>query len=165
MCVCVFCFCPCFSSRFESRVSIAVPVTWKRCWAVSSSRLLDIAEQTLTLRRKYPSDAVPVFSLHVDVQGVIVSRVEHGRPAPRSLFFSLFCVLVQPRDNIKVEVLPAPNRSSHACLLQLTLLSNFASNFHAAVDGRGSSPEGIEMNELYGGARIRCLQCWISSWH
>lgn len=36
----------------------------------------------------------------------------------------------------------------------LTLLSNFASNFHAAVDGRGSSPDGIEMNELYGGARI-----------
>jgi Dynamin central region len=24
----------------------------------------------------------------------------------------------------------------------------------AAVDGRGSSPDGIEMNELYGGARI-----------
>ncbi|CAN0112820.1 unnamed protein product [Ectocarpus fasciculatus] len=36
----------------------------------------------------------------------------------------------------------------------LTLLSKFASNFHAAVDGRGSSPDGIEMNELYGGARI-----------
>lgn len=41
--------------------------------------------------------------------------------------------------------------------MQLTLLSNFASNFHAAVDGRGSSPDGIEMNELYGGARIRCV--------
>lgn len=39
--------------------------------------------------------------------------------------------------------------------VQLTLLSNFASNYHAAVDGRGTSPEGIEMNELYGGARIR----------
>ncbi|CAN0301396.1 unnamed protein product, partial [Phaeothamnion confervicola] len=37
----------------------------------------------------------------------------------------------------------------------LTLLSKFATNFQAAVDGRGSSPDGIEMNELYGGARIR----------
>ncbi|KAG5186926.1 Dynamin central region-domain-containing protein [Tribonema minus] len=36
----------------------------------------------------------------------------------------------------------------------LTLLSKFATNFQAAVDGRGSSPDGIEMNELYGGARI-----------
>ena len=42
-----------------------------------------------------------------------------------------------------------------SCCIKLTLLSNFASNFHAAVDGRGSSPDGIEMNELYGGARIR----------
>ncbi len=36
----------------------------------------------------------------------------------------------------------------------LTLLSKFASNFQAIVDGRGSSPDGQEMNELYGGARI-----------
>lgn len=41
--------------------------------------------------------------------------------------------------------------------MQLTLLSNFASNFQAAVDGRGTSADGIEMNELYGGARIRCM--------
>ena len=41
---------------------------------------------------------------------------------------------------------------------QLTLLSKFASNFHDAVAGRGSSPNGIEMNELYGGARIRCAR-------
>ncbi len=36
----------------------------------------------------------------------------------------------------------------------LTLLSKFASNFQAIVDGKGSSPDGQEMNELYGGARI-----------
>ncbi len=36
----------------------------------------------------------------------------------------------------------------------LTLLSKFANHFQAIVDGRGSSPDGQEMNELYGGARI-----------
>lgn len=36
----------------------------------------------------------------------------------------------------------------------LTVLGKFASHFKETVDGRGSSPDGIEMNELYGGARI-----------
>ncbi|CAN0348724.1 unnamed protein product, partial [Discosporangium mesarthrocarpum] len=39
-----------------------------------------------------------------------------------------------------------------ATLLQL--LSKFASNLQSAVEGRGSLDRGIEMNELYGGARI-----------
>lgn len=36
----------------------------------------------------------------------------------------------------------------------LSLLSNYAANFAHAIEGRGSLAEGIEMNELYGGARI-----------
>jgi len=36
----------------------------------------------------------------------------------------------------------------------LGLLSKFAANFSNAVEGKGSSDNGIEMNELYGGARI-----------
>jgi dynamin 1-like protein len=36
----------------------------------------------------------------------------------------------------------------------LSLLSKFAAGFGNAVDGRGSSADGVEMNELYGGARI-----------
>ena len=36
----------------------------------------------------------------------------------------------------------------------LSLLSKFAANFSNAVEGKGSSDNGIEMNELYGGARI-----------
>tara|TARA_B110000971_G_C19675537_1_gene348655 strand:- start:110 stop:547 length:438 start_codon:yes stop_codon:yes gene_type:complete len=36
----------------------------------------------------------------------------------------------------------------------LSLLSKFASNFSNAVEGKGASDSGVEMNELYGGARI-----------
>mmetsp|Transcript_18890 Transcript_18890/g.35006 ORF Transcript_18890/g.35006 Transcript_18890/m.35006 type:complete len:769 (-) Transcript_18890:96-2402(-) len=36
----------------------------------------------------------------------------------------------------------------------LGLLSKFAASFGNAVDGKGSSADGVEMNELYGGARI-----------
>ncbi len=38
--------------------------------------------------------------------------------------------------------------------LLLKLLSNFASKFGDAVDGRGSPSRNVELNELYGGARI-----------
>lgn len=36
----------------------------------------------------------------------------------------------------------------------LRLLSKFSSNFSDCIAGRGTSSDGIEMNELYGGARI-----------
>jgi len=36
----------------------------------------------------------------------------------------------------------------------LRLLSKFSSNFAACIEGKGTSSEGAEMNELYGGARI-----------
>jgi len=36
----------------------------------------------------------------------------------------------------------------------LGLLSRFSANFAQCIDGRGTSIEGIEMNELYGGARV-----------
>ena len=36
----------------------------------------------------------------------------------------------------------------------LSLLSKFAASFGNAVDGKGTSADGVEMNELYGGARI-----------
>jgi len=38
--------------------------------------------------------------------------------------------------------------------LLLTLLSKYAASFHSAIDGKSTSSRGIEMNELYGGARI-----------
>lgn len=38
------------------------------------------------------------------------------------------------------------------CLLNL--ISHFAANFTNSLDGRHHSPNGVEMNELYGGARI-----------
>jgi len=38
--------------------------------------------------------------------------------------------------------------------LLLTLISKFANSFQSAVDGKSTSNRGIEMNELYGGARI-----------
>ncbi|CAM9648816.1 unnamed protein product [Chrysoparadoxa australica] len=36
----------------------------------------------------------------------------------------------------------------------LSILSKYANNIGAAIDGRGSAPDGIETNELYGGARV-----------
>ena len=36
----------------------------------------------------------------------------------------------------------------------LRLLSKFSSNFSDCIAGRGSSADGVEMNELYGGARV-----------
>lgn len=81
----------------------------------------------------------------------IVPPLKHSARLYVSLFVLLYCIYC----------------------FQLTLLSKFASSFQAAVDGRGSSSDGIEMNELYGGARIRCasgcdaclayLQCYVGS--
>lgn len=36
----------------------------------------------------------------------------------------------------------------------LRLLSKFSSNFSDCIDGKGTSADGVEMNELYGGARV-----------
>lgn len=49
------------------------------------------------------------------------------------------------------EPVEAQTRATQGGLL-LSLLSRFASNFADAIDGRGA--EGLELNELYGGARI-----------
>ena len=57
----------------------------------------------------------------------------------------------------EIEALGVPTDSMNAGHLGgilLSLLSNYAANFHNAVEGKGSSADGIEMNELYGGARI-----------
>ena len=57
----------------------------------------------------------------------------------------------------EIEALGMPTDSMNAGHLGgilLSLLSNYAANFHNAVEGKGSSADGIEMNELYGGARI-----------
>lgn len=47
---------------------------------------------------------------------------------------------------------PLPSPSSGGILL--TLLSKFATCVADSVDGKGSTAEGVEMNDLYGGARI-----------
>lgn len=39
----------------------------------------------------------------------------------------------------------------------LTLLSRFAHNFQCAVEGKGFTQDGVEMFELYGGARINYI--------
>lgn len=57
----------------------------------------------------------------------------------------------------EIEALGIPTNSMNQPQLGgilLSLLSNYAANFQNAVEGKGSSADGIEMNELYGGARI-----------
>lgn len=39
----------------------------------------------------------------------------------------------------------------------LSLLSRFASNFQSTVEGRGFTSNGVEMSELFGGARINFI--------
>lgn len=59
--------------------------------------------------------------------------------------------------NQEIEALGMPTESmngSHLGGILLSLLSNYAANFQNAVEGKGSLADGIEMNELYGGARI-----------
>ncbi|CAM9381064.1 unnamed protein product [Ascophyllum nodosum] len=65
-------------------------------------------------------------------------------------------VMTQSVTQQLVELGEPPDGGSASALgaTLLTLLSKFASSYQSAVDGRGSSPDGIEMNELYGGARI-----------
>lgn len=46
---------------------------------------------------------------------------------------------------------------SHLGATLLTLLSHFASNFADSLEGRHRSTSGIEMSELYGGARINYI--------
>eukprot|EP00614_Pseudopedinella_elastica_P027250 CAMPEP_0172635434 /NCGR_PEP_ID=MMETSP1068-20121228/199318_1 /TAXON_ID=35684 /ORGANISM="Pseudopedinella elastica, Strain CCMP716" /LENGTH=519 /DNA_ID=CAMNT_0013447641 /DNA_START=110 /DNA_END=1666 /DNA_ORIENTATION=- len=72
--------------------------------------------------------------------------------------------------NQEIEALGAPAEAmngAHLGGILLNILSNYAANFQNAVEGKGSLADGIEMNELYGGARIsyifteifgRCLQ-------
>lgn len=72
----------------------------------------------------------------------------------KSLRFAYWSTAAKPpaqQSQYVVVYLPTPTHIN----AQLNLLSNFAANYHAAVNGRGTSPDGIEMNELYGGARIR----------
>mmetsp|Transcript_2885 Transcript_2885/g.3989 ORF Transcript_2885/g.3989 Transcript_2885/m.3989 type:complete len:698 (+) Transcript_2885:16-2109(+) len=59
--------------------------------------------------------------------------------------------------NQEIDALGMPADSMNSANLGgilLNLLSNYASNFQNAVEGKGLFSDGIEMNELYGGARI-----------
>jgi len=60
--------------------------------------------------------------------------------------------------NTEIEALGMPAEAMNAAHLGgilLSLLSNYAANFGNAVEGKGSLADtGIEMNELFGGARI-----------
>mmetsp|Transcript_91179 Transcript_91179/g.181818 ORF Transcript_91179/g.181818 Transcript_91179/m.181818 type:complete len:546 (+) Transcript_91179:587-2224(+) len=59
--------------------------------------------------------------------------------------------------NQEIEALGAPAddmNGAHLGGILLSLLSNYAANFQNTVEGKGSLADGIEMNELYGGARI-----------
>jgi dynamin 1-like protein len=57
---------------------------------------------------------------------------------------------------IELDALGTPSDASQQNLgaSLLNLLSKFAASFANCVNGKGSSPDGLEMNELFGGARI-----------
>ena len=78
-----------------------------------------------------------------------------------SLFFSLFHNPSLSLSHSRT-LSPTPALSLSLCLPHshtpggtlLTLLSKFATCVSNSVDGKGSTDGGVEMSELYGGARI-----------
>jgi hypothetical protein len=75
---------------------------------------------------------------------------------PSYLYFPALSSAFLPFPPLSISFLLSSPLYSPRCLggILLTLLSKFATCVADSVDGKGSTAEGVEMNDLYGGARI-----------
>jgi len=87
-----------------------------------------------------------------DLNGILMHHIRECLPELKSRITGMMGELQGELDALGQPV-DTMNEATQSGQL-LGLLSRFSANFAQCIDGRGTSIEGIEMNELYGGARV-----------
>eukprot|EP00586_Coscinodiscus_wailesii_P012910 CAMPEP_0172496952 /NCGR_PEP_ID=MMETSP1066-20121228/94707_1 /TAXON_ID=671091 /ORGANISM="Coscinodiscus wailesii, Strain CCMP2513" /LENGTH=741 /DNA_ID=CAMNT_0013269509 /DNA_START=71 /DNA_END=2296 /DNA_ORIENTATION=- len=91
-------------------------------------------------------------NLAKSLNGILMHHIRDCLPELKSRIVSMMGDLQHDLEALGHPATDSSKTTLGASLLGL--LSKFTVNFSDCIDGRGSSPDGIEMNELFGGARV-----------